>query len=630
MFSKTFFSISLVFVLLLGMPAGTHTAPADRSASAMPVGLHQAIQVAMAQPFSASYVEQKVTALDGAGGDLFGNSVALSGDTALVGADDANIGANAQQGAVYVFTRNGSVWSQQAKLTASDGAAGDWFGYSIAILGNTALVGAPIAAVGSNLNQGSAYIFTRSGSVWSQQAKLTASDGAANDGFGLSVALSGDTALVGAFKSGIGPNAGQGAAYIFTRNGSVWSQQAKLIASDGAAGDNFGNSVALSGDTALVGAEHASVGGIALQGTAYVFIRSGSVWNQQAKLTAADGATEDTFGFSVALSIDTALVGAWDKKVGGNTFQGSAYVFTRSGISWSQQAKLTASDGAAEDFFGGSVALSGDTALVGALRDDVGVNIDQGSAYLFTRSGTSWGQQAKLTASDGAAGVWFGHSVALSDETALVGAYHAKIGANDEQGSAYFYMLYQTFADVPADYWAFNWIDRLYAAGITSGCGTNPLLYCPEDTVTRAQMAKFLEKGIHGSAYTPPLGTGTVFSDVPLSYWAVNWIEQLYADGITSGCLPFHLSYCPDQTVTRDQMAKFLLKAEHGASYNPPDVGGSTGFADVPVDYWAATWIKQLAAEGITNGCGGGNYCPDDSVNRAQMAKFLVLTFNLP
>ena len=187
-----------------------------------------------------------------------------------------------------------------------------------------------------------------------------------------------------------------------------------------------------------------------------------------------------------------------------------------------------------------------------------------------------------------------------------------------------------TFADVSRDHWAYAWIDRLYAAGITSGCSLSPLLYCPEQSVTRAQMAKFLEKGIHGSAYAPPVGTGLVFADVPLSYWAVDWIEKLYADGITSGCVASPLTYCPDDPVTRAQMAKFLLKAKHGAAYTPPAVGGSTGFGDVSTSYWAAAWIKQLAAEGITSGCGGGNYCPDDSVTRAQMAKFLVLTFNLP
>ena len=190
--------------------------------------------------------------------------------------------------------------------------------------------------------------------------------------------------------------------------------------------------------------------------------------------------------------------------------------------------------------------------------------------------------------------------------------------------------LPSTFADVPTDQWYYSWVERLYAAGITSGCGTNPLFYCPDDSVTRAQMAKFIEKGINGSAYTPPAGTGMVFADVPLSYWADNWIEKFYADGITSGCILSPLTYCPDNLVTRAQMAIFLLRARHGHAYTPPAVGGSTGFNDVSTSYWDAAWIKQLAAEAITSGCGSGNYCPEDPVTRAQMAKFLVLTFNLP
>jgi uncharacterized protein YegL len=184
------------------------------------------------------------------------------------------------------------------------------------------------------------------------------------------------------------------------------------------------------------------------------------------------------------------------------------------------------------------------------------------------------------------------------------------------------------FADVPTSYWAWDWIERLYRAGITGGCSTNPLRYCPESFVTRAQMAIFLERGIRGSAYIPPAATGTAFTDVPISYWAAAWIEKLYADGITTGCGGG--IYCPDDNVTRAQMAIFLLRSKHGASYVPPPVGGTTGFADVPINNWAAAWIKQLAAEAITTGCGGGNYCPEDSVTRAQMAVFLVRMFNLP
>jgi YVTN family beta-propeller protein len=184
------------------------------------------------------------------------------------------------------------------------------------------------------------------------------------------------------------------------------------------------------------------------------------------------------------------------------------------------------------------------------------------------------------------------------------------------------------FADVPSTYWAWDWIERLYSAGITAGCSTNPLSYCPEQSVTRAQMAIFLERGKNGSAYSPPPGTGAVFADVPLSYWAVNWIEKLYADGITAGCGAGN--YCPEDPVTRAQMAIFLLRAKHGAAYTPPAAVGV--FTDVPTSYWAASWIEQLYAEGITGGCNLSplSYCPEDPVTRAEMAVFLVRTFNLP
>ncbi len=185
----------------------------------------------------------------------------------------------------------------------------------------------------------------------------------------------------------------------------------------------------------------------------------------------------------------------------------------------------------------------------------------------------------------------------------------------------------QTFSDVAPTYWSWNYIERLYAAGITSGCGTNPLIYCPTTTVTRDQMAVFLLKGKHGSGYVPPAATG-VFQDVPTNYWAADWIEQLAAEGITSGCSTSPKEYCPITPVTRDQMAIFLLKAKHGSNYAPPPATGV--FQDVPADYWAAAWIEQLAAEGITAGCGGGNYCPTTPVTRDQMAVFLVKNFNLP
>jgi len=179
------------------------------------------------------------------------------------------------------------------------------------------------------------------------------------------------------------------------------------------------------------------------------------------------------------------------------------------------------------------------------------------------------------------------------------------------------------FADVPPDYWAFSFIETLARAGITAGCGGGN--YCPLGLVTRAQMAVFLERGMNGSSFVPPAATGNVFVDIGAGDFAANFIEQLAADGITAGC--GNNSYCPDAQVTRDQMAVFLLRAKHGAGYNPPAATGV--FTDVPPGRFAAAWIEQLAAEGITAGCGGGNYCPDAPVNRDQMAVFLVRTFDL-
>ena len=181
------------------------------------------------------------------------------------------------------------------------------------------------------------------------------------------------------------------------------------------------------------------------------------------------------------------------------------------------------------------------------------------------------------------------------------------------------------FEDVPSSHWASIWIERLYKYGITRGCNTSPLLYCPEAAVTRAQMSIFILRSKYTSAYTPPVATGTVFSDVPIDSFGAAWIEQFALEGITSGC-GFGI-YCPDANITRAQMAIFLLRGKHGSSYVPPVATGI--FSDVPVGSFAADWIEQLAVEGITSGCGGGNYCPNANMTRAQMAGFLVRAFNL-
>jgi hypothetical protein len=321
---------------------------------------------------TANWTEmQKLLALDGTARDQFGMTVSLSGDTALIGAPQDDDNGNFS-GSAYVFTHNGTTWTQQQKLLASDGAPSDGFGFSVSIVGDTALIGAP-----GNCDNGSVYVFTRTGATWTQQQKLLASDGAAGDWLGFSVSLSGDTALIGAWRNDGNGSWWSGSAYVFMRTGSTWTQQQKLFASDGAAGDHFGHSVSIVRDTALIGAPGDSDNG-SNSGSAYVFTRTGATWTQKQKLLASDGAAEDIFGVSVSLSGDTALIGAPGDGDNGN-FSGSAYVFTRTGATWTQKQKLLASDGAPTDYFGYSVSLSGDTALIGAAYDDDYM----GSAYVF-------------------------------------------------------------------------------------------------------------------------------------------------------------------------------------------------------------------------------------------------------
>ncbi|MCX6880062.1 MAG: autotransporter-associated beta strand repeat-containing protein [Verrucomicrobia bacterium] len=341
--------------------------------------------------------QAKLTAGDAAANDRFGQSVSLSadGNTALVGAayDDTPAGADA--GSAYVFVRGGTTWSQQAKLTAGDGAAGDIFGNAVSVSGdgNTALVGAFMDSTSAGSGAGSAYVFVRNVTTWSQQSKLTAGDGAAGDKFGISVSVSGigTTALVGSYwHNTTGGGLHAGSAYVFDRSGTTWSQQPHLTASDGAANDFLGYSVHVSGDgiTALVGAYGDDTPAGADAGSAYVFARSGGTWMQQEKLTAYDGAAGDWFGVSVRLSGmgDTALVGARYNDTPAGPDTGSAYLFARGTSTWSPQLpKLSANDGETTDNFGIAVSLSGDgnTALIGAYWADTPGRVNAGSAYVF-------------------------------------------------------------------------------------------------------------------------------------------------------------------------------------------------------------------------------------------------------
>jgi hypothetical protein len=851
----------------------------------------------------------KLVAADAAAGDFFGPNVAIDGDTVVIGAfldDDVPLSS----GSAYVFVRNtaGVVcgetqtvdsWCQQQKLTADDAESGERFGHRVALSGNTAVITAPRdddgVDDGTGFRAGSAYVFVRSGTVWSQQVKLRADDFSDGDEFGSSAAALGDVVVIGArFEDTNGVDAG--AAYVFARNGTVWTQEAKVIATDGSAGDLFGTSAALAGDLLLIGA-HRHDGSGEDSGAAYVFERNlydepcvetetYDPWCERAVLTADDGAAGDIFGYAVALHDSTALIGA--PGGGSGTYPGSAYVFGKSAGVWTQLDKLTANDGFVDDGYAYSVGLTGQTALIAADNDDDN-GLETGSTYIFIRSATGWKQQSKLYASESVD--WFGAGVAYRGDTAAIGAldifdpaglgsahifefdfdedgtrddldncpYDANadqsdanandvgdacdIGATqtfsdggtpaiedclnyssclgngwvflrgsvfpdagenglldsallyDNSGASGFHFwtragrdtgdtrffgdfisagvtgfrfrarhsgvgdsvvlrLYvfnvsdgrddgalsntavtiantdtdwktYSFSIEPADFeayafdpnntrtvtetlsdvsvfglrhdpgftgprqpvpvtaaiyfddlelnydadgdgfddaldncpsvantnqldadgdgigdvcddfplgrfedvrpgdFAFNFIEALAESGITAGCGNNK--YCPDAAITRAQMAVFLLRGMYGSDHVPRLASGAIFNDVPANGFAANFIEQLYADGITAGC--GNNNYCPDDTVTRAQMAVFLLRAKYGSDHTPPSATGV--FDDVDLSHWAVHWIEQLAAEGITAGCGNGNYCPGDPVTRDQMAVFLVRAFGL-
>src|SRR6266403_6372122 len=330
------------------------------------------------------WLEQKVTASDGTANSYFGSAAALNGSTALIGAD----GDNSFQGAAYLFTKSNGSWSQGQKLTASDGLPGDEFGYRAVLANDTLLVGAFTATVGGNANQGAAYLFTESNGTWSESQKLTASDGGLFDNFGASVALDGSTLVVGANGATVGGNAAQGALYVFTESNGTWTPTQKLTANDGAAYDNFGLSVALKGSTILVGSPQAAIGGNAGQGALYVFAESNGTWSQVQKLTASDGAANSNFGSAVALNGSTALIGADGSTVGGNTYQGKAYLFIESGGNWSQSDTFIASDGAVDDYFGAALAWDGATALISTPHPTIGGNTWQGAAYFYEQSAT--------------------------------------------------------------------------------------------------------------------------------------------------------------------------------------------------------------------------------------------------
>jgi hypothetical protein len=336
-------------------------------------------------------------------------------------------------------------WAPAGQLIAADAAYSDLFGLAVGICGDTIVVGALHADCAGKEHAGAAYVFVRSGDTWVQEAKLTASDPTVGAEFAGAVAVDADTAVIGASETA----AAHGAAYVFVRSDGVWRQQAKLAAADSWPVQRLGCSVALSGDTALIGAYNASPEGVQGAGAAYVFTRSGEIWTQDARLTAGDPAIQDDFGFAVSLDGETALIGARRDDQPGLNDTGAAYVFGRANGAWVQQAKLTASDPAAGDWFGSSASVCGDVAVVGAYNP--GEVADRGAAYFFSRSAGAWSQRAKLTSPAGQIGDRFGYAVTLDRDVAVVGASETDVSGFDNAGAAYAFDLLCEFGDMNCD-----------------------------------------------------------------------------------------------------------------------------------------------------------------------------------
>ncbi|MBW7884856.1 MAG: hypothetical protein H3C34_19895 [Caldilineaceae bacterium] len=429
-------------------------------------------------------------------GAEFGTAVVLEGDTLLVGAPGAQIGANARQGALYHFTRSGTTWSLQGTITLGDGAADDRFGNRIAISGATAAVAAPgraaiyiyslagnvllleetvtaaavdattsfgrALALGSDMlvvgdpdkavdhpRQGAAYVFLRTGGGWSHQQTLTAYDGCSvqdlrecDDGggemFGDALALDGTTLVVGAWGEDVAIG-DQGTVYAFTRAGAMWSQSGpRVTAPDALMGDYFGRSVAIHGDTLVAGAWNDAINSDSVgEGSAYVMERNGEGWTLVAKLVSPEGTPGANFGTHVAVHGHTAVVSAYLQPSGDLEAAGAGAVHIYEPAIWDDLTALAADNGAPGDDFGRSVALDGDTQVVGAPYRDVDGRPDQGAAYVFVRSGAAWVQRAMLTAPNGGAGDAFGMSVAVDGPYLAIGAPYWSGNGKTLQGAVY-------------------------------------------------------------------------------------------------------------------------------------------------------------------------------------------------
>lgn len=372
------------------------------------------------------FTECKLTAVDAVPDAELGRSVAIDGDLVAVGA-----GGDGAVGAVYLYKRQGMLFVPDAKLVAPDATVGAEFGRSVVIKGNTLFVGARFARVGDFTKAGAVYVYRNYQGSWQLEEKISSPNPADEDNFGRALAVQGNLLVVTARKEA----SEEGAAYLYVYAGGSWVYTAQLTASDPIPGAYFGQSVALQGDIMAIGARNADPN---TAGALYVFRRSGDGWTEIAKMTPDGGKNDDQFGFSVAMTGDTIAVGARRADPDGVKNAGASYLYAVKGDTVTLITRLTASDASAGDEFGQSLAFAGDVLAVGARRADIGGNNDQGIIYLFRRTGNRWIETCTITASDGMAGDEFGYSLAAFGNRMVTGAHFAdSLTGNNNAGAAY-------------------------------------------------------------------------------------------------------------------------------------------------------------------------------------------------
>ncbi len=362
--------------------------------------------------------------------DEYGYSVAYGAGYAIVGTQNKSAGG-VQRGAVYIYRKDHDEWEEQAILTAPDGMDYDRFGHAVAIDGDYIIVGAH-SHDANGLNSGAAYIFRREGEEWQLGAKITPDDAAQGQTFGIAVDIHGDYAIIGANHSFVNGNINVGAAYIFHRTNDTWTQEAKLTPEDGYQNDFFGQSVAIYGDKVVVSSHFNNSCGDNT-GAAYFFTRNGDTWTESIKVAACDAEDYDSFGSSVDIYENQAIIGSFGDDDNGSA-SGSAYIFTYKDEMWMQTAKLTASDGAADDKFGYSVSIDKDIAVVGASERE------NGAIYVFQKEDNTWGENQVITSPELSDDAELGMSVSLYDNMVLTGAPLADNIA-DDSGAALVFVL---------------------------------------------------------------------------------------------------------------------------------------------------------------------------------------------